>query len=134
MISLHTASGAGLSQHAALLAMPDGPCPASCLLPAPRRSKTLIGDYLGERDDFNLRVMHSYVDAMDFESLEFDMAIRCPAVPCCDVLVLHLHNVLPARGPKHCLLQGLTRRACSAGGMCITGRKVAACLLAAASP
>lgn len=44
-------------------------------------SKTLIGDYLGERDDFNLKVMHAYVDALQFEGLDFDAAIRC-ARPC----------------------------------------------------
>jgi brefeldin A-inhibited guanine nucleotide-exchange protein len=36
----------------------------------------LVGDYLGERDDFNLRVMHCYVDALDFGGLDFDEAIR----------------------------------------------------------
>jgi brefeldin A-inhibited guanine nucleotide-exchange protein len=38
--------------------------------------KTLIGDYLGEREDFNLKVMHAFVDALDFAGLEFDTAIR----------------------------------------------------------
>jgi hypothetical protein len=38
--------------------------------------KTLIGDYLGEREDFNLKVMHAFVDALDFSLLEFDTAIR----------------------------------------------------------
>lgn len=38
--------------------------------------KTLIGDYLGEREDFNLKVMHAFVDALDFSNLEFDTAIR----------------------------------------------------------
>lgn len=38
--------------------------------------KTLIGDYLGEREDFNLKVMHAFVDALDFSGLEFDTAIR----------------------------------------------------------
>lgn len=40
-------------------------------------NKTMIGDYLGERDDFNLKVMHAYVDAMEFSGMEFDEAIRC---------------------------------------------------------
>ncbi|KAK9829453.1 hypothetical protein WJX72_005963 [[Myrmecia] bisecta] len=39
-------------------------------------NKTLIGEYLGEREDFCLKVMHCYVDAMDFEGAEFDAAIR----------------------------------------------------------
>ena len=38
--------------------------------------KAIIGDYLGERDDFNLSVMHAYVDALDFTDMEFDSAIR----------------------------------------------------------
>eukprot|EP00217_Crustomastix_stigmatica_P006110 CAMPEP_0183807166 /NCGR_PEP_ID=MMETSP0803_2-20130417/40777_1 /TAXON_ID=195967 /ORGANISM="Crustomastix stigmata, Strain CCMP3273" /LENGTH=1848 /DNA_ID=CAMNT_0026051939 /DNA_START=183 /DNA_END=5729 /DNA_ORIENTATION=+ len=38
--------------------------------------KTLIGDYLGEREEPNLTVMHAYVDFMDFTALKFDDAIR----------------------------------------------------------
>ncbi|KAH6789538.1 SEC7-like guanine nucleotide exchange family protein [Perilla frutescens var. frutescens] len=38
--------------------------------------KTLIGDYLGEREDMSLKVMHAYVDSFDFQGLEFDEAIR----------------------------------------------------------
>lgn len=38
--------------------------------------KTMVGDYLGERDDFNLSVMHAYVDDLDFTGMEFDSAIR----------------------------------------------------------
>ncbi|KAG2437305.1 hypothetical protein HXX76_005962 [Chlamydomonas incerta] len=38
--------------------------------------KITIGDYLGEREENSLKVMHAYVDAMDFTSLEFDTAIR----------------------------------------------------------
>ncbi|KAG9445348.1 hypothetical protein H6P81_016688 [Aristolochia fimbriata] len=39
-------------------------------------NKTLIGDYLGEREDLPLKVMHAYVDSFDFQGLEFDEAIR----------------------------------------------------------
>ena len=39
-------------------------------------NKTLVGDFLGERDDFHLKVMHAYVDAMEFTALDFDAAIR----------------------------------------------------------
>ncbi|KAL6569404.1 Brefeldin A-inhibited guanine nucleotide-exchange protein 2 [Orobanche minor] len=39
-------------------------------------NKTLIGDYLGEREDLSLKVMHAYVDSFDFEGIEFDEAIR----------------------------------------------------------
>ncbi|KAK1376293.1 Brefeldin A-inhibited guanine nucleotide-exchange protein 2 [Heracleum sosnowskyi] len=39
-------------------------------------NKTLIGDYLGEREDLSLKVMHEYVDSFDFQGKEFDEAIR----------------------------------------------------------
>ncbi|KAL9670326.1 hypothetical protein QQ045_007877 [Rhodiola kirilowii] len=39
-------------------------------------SKTMIGDYLGEREEMPLKVMHAYVEAFDFQGLEFDEAIR----------------------------------------------------------
>nr|AAM00191.1 guanine nucleotide-exchange protein GEP2 [Oryza sativa] len=39
-------------------------------------NKTMIGDYLGEREDLSLKVMHSYVDSFDFQGMEFDEAIR----------------------------------------------------------
>ena len=40
-------------------------------------NKTMIGEYLGEREDTCLKVMHAYVDAMNFASQDFDEAIRC---------------------------------------------------------
>ena len=39
-------------------------------------NKTMVGEYLGEREETCLKVMHAYVDAMDFSSVEFDVAIR----------------------------------------------------------
>ncbi|KAL4621672.1 hypothetical protein ACB092_06G246200 [Castanea dentata] len=39
-------------------------------------SKSLIGDYLGEREELSLKVMHAYVDSFDFQGMEFDEAIR----------------------------------------------------------
>lgn len=39
-------------------------------------NKTLIGDYLGEREDLPLKVMHAYIDSFDFHGMEFDEAIR----------------------------------------------------------
>ncbi|XP_076950340.1 brefeldin A-inhibited guanine nucleotide-exchange protein 2-like [Bidens hawaiensis] len=38
-------------------------------------NKTLIGDYLGEREDLSLKVMHAYIDLFDFHGMEFDEAI-----------------------------------------------------------
>ncbi|KAL7158558.1 hypothetical protein ABFS83_02G151900 [Erythranthe nasuta] len=39
-------------------------------------NKSLIGDYLGEREDLSLKVMHAYVDSFEFQGKEFDEAIR----------------------------------------------------------
>ncbi|OVA00690.1 SEC7-like [Macleaya cordata] len=39
-------------------------------------NETMIGDYLGERDDFSLKVMHAYVDSFNFEAMDFGEAIR----------------------------------------------------------
>eukprot|EP00252_Welwitschia_mirabilis_P000957 TRINITY_DN10944_c0_g1_i1.p1 TRINITY_DN10944_c0_g1~~TRINITY_DN10944_c0_g1_i1.p1 ORF type:complete len:1770 (+),score=306.81 TRINITY_DN10944_c0_g1_i1:196-5505(+) len=38
--------------------------------------KTLIGDYLGERSELALKVMHAYVDSFNFEGMQFDEALR----------------------------------------------------------
>ena len=40
-------------------------------------NKTMIGEYLGEREEFCIKVMHAYVDALDFQGRDFDVAIRC---------------------------------------------------------
>lgn len=39
-------------------------------------NETMIGDYLGERDDFPLKVMHAYVDSFNFKGMHFGEAIR----------------------------------------------------------
>jgi len=39
-------------------------------------NETVIGDYLGERDEFCLRVMHAYVDSFNFKAMGFGEAIR----------------------------------------------------------
>eukprot|EP00262_Sarcandra_glabra_P004781 TRINITY_DN1602_c0_g3_i1.p1 TRINITY_DN1602_c0_g3~~TRINITY_DN1602_c0_g3_i1.p1 ORF type:complete len:1356 (+),score=263.89 TRINITY_DN1602_c0_g3_i1:327-4070(+) len=39
-------------------------------------NKSLIGDYLGEREELSLKVMHAYVDSFDFQGMNFDEAIR----------------------------------------------------------
>ncbi|KAK4741300.1 hypothetical protein SAY87_024888 [Trapa incisa] len=49
---------------------------ASFLKNAPGLNKTLIGDYLGEREDLPRKVMHAYVDSFDFRGMDFDEAIR----------------------------------------------------------
>ncbi|KAG6597193.1 Brefeldin A-inhibited guanine nucleotide-exchange protein 2, partial [Cucurbita argyrosperma subsp. sororia] len=49
---------------------------AAFLKDASGLDKALIGDYLGEREDLSLKVMHAYVDSFDFRGLEFDEAIR----------------------------------------------------------
>lgn len=49
---------------------------AAFLKTASGLDKTMIGDYLGEKEDLSLRVMHAYVDSFNFEEQEFDEAIR----------------------------------------------------------
>ncbi|XP_019057827.1 PREDICTED: brefeldin A-inhibited guanine nucleotide-exchange protein 5 isoform X1 [Tarenaya hassleriana] len=39
-------------------------------------NKVMIGDYLGQHDEFPLAVMHAYVDSMSFSGMKFDTAIR----------------------------------------------------------
>ncbi|XP_044507637.1 brefeldin A-inhibited guanine nucleotide-exchange protein 1-like isoform X2 [Mangifera indica] len=39
-------------------------------------NETMIGDYLGEREEFSLRVMHAYVDSFNFKGMDFGEAIR----------------------------------------------------------
>ena len=50
-------------------------------------NKTMVGEYLGEREDMCLKVMHAYVDAMNFADLQFDEAIR---YTCCILYSLYL--------------------------------------------
>ncbi|KAG8080082.1 hypothetical protein GUJ93_ZPchr0007g4420 [Zizania palustris] len=38
--------------------------------------KVMIGEYLGQHEEFPLAVMHAYVDSMKFSGLKFDAAIR----------------------------------------------------------
>ncbi|KAG2691211.1 hypothetical protein I3843_08G000100 [Carya illinoinensis] len=38
--------------------------------------KAMIGDYLGQHEEFPLAVMHAYVDSMKFTGMKFDKAIR----------------------------------------------------------
>lgn len=39
-------------------------------------NETMIGDYLGEREEFSLKVMHAYVDSFNFKGMDFGHAIR----------------------------------------------------------
>ncbi|KAF4363911.1 hypothetical protein G4B88_004211 [Cannabis sativa] len=39
-------------------------------------NETMIGDYLGEREEFPLKVMHAYVDSFNFKGIDFGEAIR----------------------------------------------------------
>eukprot|EP00249_Psilotum_nudum_P022213 c28418_g2_i1 orf=106-4416(+) len=49
---------------------------AQFLLTTPGLHKSMIGDYLGQHEEFPLAVMHAYVDALDFKGMKFDNAIR----------------------------------------------------------
>ncbi|XP_058215944.1 brefeldin A-inhibited guanine nucleotide-exchange protein 5 isoform X3 [Rhododendron vialii] len=39
-------------------------------------AEAMIGDYLGQHEEFPLAVMHAYVDSMKFSGMKFDSAIR----------------------------------------------------------
>lgn len=39
-------------------------------------NEAMIGDYLGEREEFSLKVMHAYVDSFNFGGMDFGEAIR----------------------------------------------------------
>ncbi|KAG0557352.1 hypothetical protein KC19_11G122800 [Ceratodon purpureus] len=49
---------------------------AQFLRDSPGLDKKMIGDYLGEHEDFALSVMHAYVDALNFSGMKFDKSIR----------------------------------------------------------
>ncbi|EEF46181.1 guanine nucleotide-exchange, putative [Ricinus communis] len=49
---------------------------AQFLRNTPNLNKAMIGDYLGQHEEFPLAVMHAYVDSMKFSEMKFDMAIR----------------------------------------------------------
>eukprot|EP00249_Psilotum_nudum_P023695 c28957_g2_i1 orf=862-6204(-) len=49
---------------------------ATFLKTASGLDKTMVGDYLGENEEFTLKVMHAYVDSFNFQGMEFDEAIR----------------------------------------------------------
>ncbi|KAL9687797.1 hypothetical protein QQ045_032204 [Rhodiola kirilowii] len=42
----------------------------------PSLDKSMIGDYLGQHEEFPLSVMHAYVDSLNFSGMKFDTAIR----------------------------------------------------------
>ncbi|MQL87481.1 hypothetical protein Taro_020024 [Colocasia esculenta] len=42
----------------------------------PSLDKAMIGEYLGQHEEFPVSVMHAYVDSMKFSGLKFDAAIR----------------------------------------------------------
>ncbi|XP_022754739.1 brefeldin A-inhibited guanine nucleotide-exchange protein 5 isoform X2 [Durio zibethinus] len=42
----------------------------------PSLDKAMIGDYLGQHEEFPLAVMHAYVDSITFSGMKFDTAIR----------------------------------------------------------
>ncbi|GLJ11220.1 hypothetical protein SUGI_0147450 [Cryptomeria japonica] len=49
---------------------------AHFLRTTPGLDKGMVGDYLGQHEEFPLAVMHAYVDSMNFGSMKFDRAIR----------------------------------------------------------
>ncbi|KAF9680906.1 hypothetical protein SADUNF_Sadunf06G0170400 [Salix dunnii] len=49
---------------------------AQFLRNTPSLNKAMIGDYLGQHEEFPLAVMHAYVDSINFSKMKFDTAIR----------------------------------------------------------
>ncbi|CAE6074869.1 unnamed protein product [Arabidopsis arenosa] len=49
---------------------------AQFLISTSNLSKVMIGDYLGQHEEFPLAVMHAYVDSMKFSEMKFHSAIR----------------------------------------------------------
>ncbi|KAK3023742.1 hypothetical protein RJ639_044407 [Escallonia herrerae] len=49
---------------------------AQFLRNTPSLDKAMVGDYLGQHEEFPLAVMHSYVDSMKFSEMKFGTAIR----------------------------------------------------------
>ncbi|KAL9165509.1 hypothetical protein ABFS82_06G175400 [Erythranthe guttata] len=49
---------------------------AQFLRNTPNLDKAMLGDYLGQHEEFPLAVMHAYVDSMKFSEMKFDSAIR----------------------------------------------------------
>ncbi|XWS72348.1 hypothetical protein CRYUN_Cryun02cG0032400 [Craigia yunnanensis] len=49
---------------------------AQFLRNTPSLDKAMIGDYLGQHEEFPLAVMHAYVDSITFSGMKFDTAIR----------------------------------------------------------
>lgn len=53
-------------------------------------NKTMIGEYLGEREDTCIRVMHAFIDGLDFSGLEFDTSIRSDCAVFCKWLLAEI--------------------------------------------
>ncbi|XVF48806.1 hypothetical protein PTKIN_Ptkin03bG0218000 [Pterospermum kingtungense] len=49
---------------------------AQFLRNTPSLDKAMIGDYLGQHEEFPLSVMHAYVDSITFSGMKFDTAVR----------------------------------------------------------
>ena len=67
-------------------------------------NKTMVGDYLGGREDMCIKVMHAYVDAMDFSGQSLDESIRSAsphftAVPACYCSHDHAYKLLRCLPP-----------------------------------
>ncbi|PHT52732.1 Brefeldin A-inhibited guanine nucleotide-exchange protein 5 [Capsicum baccatum] len=49
---------------------------AQFLKSTPSLDKAMVGDFLGQHEEFPVAVMHAYVDSMNFSGMNFDLAIR----------------------------------------------------------
>ncbi|KAI8065502.1 hypothetical protein BC940DRAFT_304263 [Gongronella butleri] len=68
--------GLALLQKHGFIDMSDYPSVAKFFLETEGLDKTVIGDFLGERDEENIAIMHALVDLMDFTDMIFTDALR----------------------------------------------------------
>ncbi|KAL2249198.1 UNVERIFIED_CONTAM: Brefeldin A-inhibited guanine nucleotide-exchange protein 5, partial [Sesamum indicum] len=89
VIILRSLDGSDLNQKLSVLRMLEKVCKDpqmlvdlyvnyDCDLESPNlfERMAMLGDYLGQHEEFPLTVMHAYVDSMNFSGMKFDNAIR----------------------------------------------------------
>ncbi|ORX51959.1 Sec7-domain-containing protein [Hesseltinella vesiculosa] len=68
--------GLALLQKHNFISMKDHASVARFLLTTEGLDKTMIGEFLGDRDEDNISIMHAFVDEMDFNNMPFTDALR----------------------------------------------------------
>ncbi|KAJ7522924.1 hypothetical protein O6H91_18G031300 [Diphasiastrum complanatum] len=77
ILEFNRKAGKGIEFLVANKLVPREPAAIAHLLrTTPGLNKSMIGDYLGQHEEFQVAVMHAYVDDMNFKNMKFDQAIR----------------------------------------------------------